>query len=284
MSKSVMAPWAQRSHGDDVTGGASGWPPRIFAHSQDLLGPGVEGNHRRLVEDDPTPPRIDERIGGAEVDGEVLATSSLFHPGHGRGPRPRADSCSYLVQPTSAAVSVQVASIRMESGGSFPFGEIPDESDGPGEEESLPRGWIAPEDRLWRHPSELAHQARAVSSHLLSGRGRRWREPARADRRGHPRCSRRGYRRGGGSRVRNAPVSGTDGPVHVTVTSSVVPSVSLGMTQVAAALRPSLVELEPVGTGRRSITGVVLPGAPSHRHLRICRCRRKDGGSGHLRR
>ncbi|MHB8330391.1 MAG: S1C family serine protease, partial [Acidimicrobiales bacterium] len=44
----------------------------------------------------------------------------------------------------------------MDSGGSFTFGEFPDDFDSPGIEGTPgQRGWVAPEDRLWRHPSEL---------------------------------------------------------------------------------------------------------------------------------
>ena len=51
----------------------------------------------------------------------------------------------------------------MEEGGPFDFGELPDDL-GPGDldPDRPTRGWLPPEDRLWRHPSEL---------HALSGSG-----------------------------------------------------------------------------------------------------------------
>lgn len=42
----------------------------------------------------------------------------------------------------------------MDSGGPFGFGEPPEEF-GTGDPDESPRGWIHPDDRLWRHPSEL---------------------------------------------------------------------------------------------------------------------------------
>ena len=44
---------AQRPHGDDVAGRAPDHLPRLVAHREHVLGPAVERDDRRLVEDDP---------------------------------------------------------------------------------------------------------------------------------------------------------------------------------------------------------------------------------------
>ena len=71
MSKSVIAPCRKRPDGHDVARGAADHLPGVLAHGEDLVGPGVEGDHRGLVEDDALAPRVDEGVGGAEVDGEI---------------------------------------------------------------------------------------------------------------------------------------------------------------------------------------------------------------------
>ncbi|MGH6878583.1 MAG: hypothetical protein ACREHV_14570, partial [Rhizomicrobium sp.] len=44
----------------------------------------------------------------------------------------------------------------MEHGG-FTGGGNPDDPEGIGDEAGAPqRGWLSPEDRLWRHPSEVS--------------------------------------------------------------------------------------------------------------------------------
>ena len=64
---------AQRAHGDDVAGRAPDHLPGLVAHGQHVAGLLVEGDHRRLVEHDAPAPGVDERVGRAEVDGEVAA-------------------------------------------------------------------------------------------------------------------------------------------------------------------------------------------------------------------
>ena len=64
-------PLAQGSHGHDVPRRAPDHLPGVLAHGQDLVGPRVEGDHRRLVQHDALAPRVDEGVGRTEVDGEV---------------------------------------------------------------------------------------------------------------------------------------------------------------------------------------------------------------------
>ena len=62
---------AQRAHGDDVAGRAPDHLPRLVARGEHLAGLAVERDDGRLVEDDAAALHVDERVGGAEVDGEV---------------------------------------------------------------------------------------------------------------------------------------------------------------------------------------------------------------------
>ena len=63
----------------------------------------------------------------------------------------------------------------MDNFGPFTFGGIPDDAEGPEEEDTVPRGWIAPEDRLWRHPSEVSRL-----EHVLVPATAGWRPTATA--------------------------------------------------------------------------------------------------------
>ncbi len=69
---------AQRPHGHDVARRPADHLPRFVAHGQHVLGPGVEGDDRRLVEDDAPAARVDEGVGGAEIDGQVSSQSRLL--------------------------------------------------------------------------------------------------------------------------------------------------------------------------------------------------------------
>jgi len=156
----------------------------------------------------------------------------------------------------------------MDFGGSFSQGDFPDDPDGHDEgSDGVQRGWLPPEDRLWRHPSEIAELGppRHASSYFDTGAG--------------------GWRR---RRVRRSSVAvGVVGVAALAATVAVVLSVvdSPGLpaalraqgrvvsttsmttavlghdvTNLVASVRPSLVRLEPLaGTGTRT-TGVVLPG------------------------
>src|ERR1019366_4137392 len=70
----------------------------------------------------------------------------------------------------------------MGSGGPFTGGENPEDPEGAGDEAGASqRGWLSPEDRLWRHPSEVSGLGlpRPVSPYLTSGAARRQRRRAR---------------------------------------------------------------------------------------------------------
>ena len=162
----------------------------------------------------------------------------------------------------------------MERGGPFTGGENPEDPDGAGDDTDAPqRGWVSPEDRLWRHPSEVSGLGlpRPASSYLPSGSLPRRRAlltslavgvvgaaaiattlavvltlvdskgastPLEA-RREQPRPTSRRHRR---RHSRPRPSSERrDAPRHL--------------------VRPSLVGLEPVdASGPAQMTGVVLPG------------------------
>ena len=64
-------PVAQRPCRGDRGGGAADHPVRLVADGVDLAAIGVDGDHRRLGDDDAAAALVDERVRGAEVDGEV---------------------------------------------------------------------------------------------------------------------------------------------------------------------------------------------------------------------
>jgi S1-C subfamily serine protease len=143
----------------------------------------------------------------------------------------------------------------MDSGGPFTFGEFPDDL-GPTEPEvRRPRhGWLPPEDRLWRHPSELRS----------GGTGRRPSAWARATRT-KPASARWGVLVAGalGTAVAAAGAlyvasSGTTPAATATDTSLV--SVGPDVAKVVGLVSPSLVTLQPAGPRRSgAATGVVMP-------------------------
>jgi hypothetical protein len=55
----------------DVTGRPADHPLRLGTHREDLLGLGVQGDHRRLVEDHATAPDVHERVGRPKVNGHI---------------------------------------------------------------------------------------------------------------------------------------------------------------------------------------------------------------------
>jgi putative serine protease PepD len=147
----------------------------------------------------------------------------------------------------------------MDSGGSFTFGEFP-EDPGPGEHEgaSTPRGWVPPEDRLWRHPSEIRPGSgsprwapfRSGRSHRTRTTPARWRVTSVL----------------AGALVAALAVTGAlyltssraAPPTTATVTSLV--SVGPDMAKAVEVVSPSLVTLLPAGHGGSGLaTGVVLP-------------------------
>ena len=158
----------------------------------------------------------------------------------------------------------------MGEGGQFGFGEFPDDpgDDLPGPEPL--RGWISPEDRLWRHPSEMASSSAALP------RGRRG---AVAGRLGG-RWSALAVGAFGAAAVASAAVVVTSasptpvatGHIAATDTSLVTgsagtargnpsPTVGADVAGVVEAMEASLVALVPQGTTSGGpATGVVLPG------------------------
>ena len=69
---------AQRADGDDVAGRATDHLPGVVPEREHVLGAGVHRDDGRLVEDDAATARVDERVGGAEVDGEVARQGVLL--------------------------------------------------------------------------------------------------------------------------------------------------------------------------------------------------------------
>ncbi|MGA2037240.1 MAG: S1C family serine protease, partial [Acidimicrobiales bacterium] len=155
----------------------------------------------------------------------------------------------------------------MDSGGPFTFGNIPDDTDGPDNEDIVNRGWIAPDDRLWRHPSEISGPGHGLPAAVLGRPLTRdlWRERRGAIAAGTLGAAAVAVTAAVVLTLVDTPAMSTaDRAPHPTETSLVtIPSVSAasGIMQLVSTLRPSLVELEPAGATRRvPVTGVVLPG------------------------
>ena len=70
---------ANRPDGPQPIGRASEHAARVFADCFDRAGGGVEGNQRRLVDDDAFAEGVDAGIRGAQVDSEVAAKSCEGH-------------------------------------------------------------------------------------------------------------------------------------------------------------------------------------------------------------
>ena len=64
---------AQRPVGGDRRRRAADHPLRVGADGVHLAGALVDRDHRRLGEHDPAPAHVDDRVGGAEIDGDVAA-------------------------------------------------------------------------------------------------------------------------------------------------------------------------------------------------------------------
>ena len=157
----------------------------------------------------------------------------------------------------------------MDIGGPFGLGDSPDEFAGLGfggsEPDAPQRGWLPPEDRLWRHPSELR------SSAVTSG--------------GHPPRRARGGNRWlaatagvvGAAAVASVAmaVTGAPGPSgprllsasDTSLTTAVLraptgsAAIGADVVRIVDAMRPSLVTVQPdSGSSATRVTGVVLPG------------------------
>ncbi|MHB8680839.1 MAG: S1C family serine protease [Acidimicrobiales bacterium] len=161
----------------------------------------------------------------------------------------------------------------MDSGGAYSFGELPDDFGAPGvegEADAPLRGWIPPDDRLWRHPSELRAAAApdaapsrrpggrvalvavgVCSAALVAG------VAVAVTSGGSPLPA------GVGRSIAASETSLVTVPGGAAQTPGSVAAVPTGpeVVQIVAAMRPSLVVVRPSGsTGGAGLTGVVLPG------------------------
>jgi hypothetical protein len=65
-------PVAQRPHRADRAGRAAQHALGLLAHGAHAVALGVDRDHRRLGRDDPAPLGVDQRVGSAQIDGEVV--------------------------------------------------------------------------------------------------------------------------------------------------------------------------------------------------------------------
>ena len=65
-----------RLDGDDVAGGAAEHLLGLFADGLDFTGVLVDGDDGGFVDDDALATRIHERVGGAEVDGQIAGENA----------------------------------------------------------------------------------------------------------------------------------------------------------------------------------------------------------------
>ncbi|HLM95921.1 MAG TPA: PDZ domain-containing protein [Acidimicrobiales bacterium] len=162
----------------------------------------------------------------------------------------------------------------MERGSPFTGGDVPEDPDSTGDEAGAPqRGWVSPEDRLWRHPSEVSNLGLPPSVPSLFGSGAdRW----------HRRRAQRASLAAGvvgvaalattlavvlslvdtkGATSKADVVTGSNSvPASATSLTS-MPLVGHDVMRMVASVRPSLVALEPLdASGPTHMTGVVLPG------------------------
>ena len=61
-----------RADGGDIAGRAAQHPLRIFADGTDLAGRGIEGDHGRLTQHDALVFDVNESVGGAQIDADVV--------------------------------------------------------------------------------------------------------------------------------------------------------------------------------------------------------------------
>ena len=162
----------------------------------------------------------------------------------------------------------------MELGGSFTGGDSSEDPEGAGDEAGAPqRGWMPPEDRLWRHPSEVSRSGppRQVPPFFETGAGG-W----------HRRRARRASlaagvvgaaaiatslavvltfvdTKGSTTALKTHSPGGTD--TITAATTSMTTVIGHDVMRMVAEVRPSLVGLEPLHPGGATpMTGVVLPG------------------------
>ena len=73
-------PLPQGSDRHDVPGRPPDHLPRLVPDGQDLVGPGVEGDHRRLVQDDAHTLGVDQGVGRPEIDRQVPSHAVIVGP------------------------------------------------------------------------------------------------------------------------------------------------------------------------------------------------------------
>jgi len=165
--------------------------------------------------------------------------------------------------------------VPMNSGGSFTDGGFPEDPDGQDDEAAaMLRGWLPPDDRLWRHPSEVARLGPPrPAAPLFAAATAGW----------HRRRVRRASITAGvvgvaavcttvavvlslvdsptPTTVLKVQTDGGAGTIAATTTSLMTTVIGADVVRLVASVRPSLVGLEPLNTGGAArMTGVVLPG------------------------
>lgn len=163
----------------------------------------------------------------------------------------------------------------MERGGPLSGGDFPEDPDGSGDEAGIPqRGWISPEDRLWRHPSEVSALGTPRPVPAFGAGERAWHRP-RA-RRASLAAGVVGAAaiatslavvltlvdtKGTTTALKSDSAVGSNMITASTTSLTSMPIVSHDVMRLVDSVRPSLVRLEPLGaSGPAHLTGVVLPG------------------------
>jgi putative serine protease PepD len=159
----------------------------------------------------------------------------------------------------------------VEGSGPFNFGDFPDDPYAAHDDDTVPPVWLPPEDRLWRHPSEVARHG-----HPQGGSARLPSDPVLPGRREHRFAVTAGVV--GVAAVATAVVVAftlTNSPEVATSARTVSTAQEASFTTVPAAsgvtaplvvqimkvLRPSLIAIGPVrGTRSAHMTGIVLAG------------------------
>ena len=173
------------------------------------------------------------------------------------------------VPPTRGAGNL----VGMEGSGPFNFGDLPDDPEDSASDDDVPTpAWLPPEDRLWRHPSEVARHGQPQSAlGALSGPG----GPRRRERRFAVTAGVVGaaavvtavvavtaFTLTDSQRASTSAQGVTGASEATLVTVPIITGISAPVVvRMMAALRPSLIAIGPV-TGSRSahMTGIVLPG------------------------
>ena len=161
----------------------------------------------------------------------------------------------------------------MDGGGAFTGGDGPEDPEGHFEDAAFGApGWLPPEDRLWRHPSEIARHGLPGPAFSAFGV-----EAEQGARRRMGRSSLAAGAAGvaamaaavaitlivvdatGSTPEHGANPATSSGSNSATIETSglTIPS---DVTQIVSSLRPSLVAIEPTSGAHDHMTGVVLPG------------------------